>query len=293
MHPDLDSALCRDFPSLYRDRHRSATTTSMCFGFSVGDGWEPIIRRLSERLEPLVIGTNVRASQVKDKFGSFRFYLHGRTPTKEMERAIEEAEREARRTCPRCGATGPARWRPNVSSSFDCARCGYGIDDADWLGVPESVADDEIDEATFRASLASVMRRYGAAIKRLADFDRGLADATGAPTARRVRTRRYTCVVLREGNTFSVSAPGIPGVFGLGSSPSIAQTDFAEAIGTLLDYLNDVGEPEPSQGDVQVVTVDVEVGADAEVRRRRVADEHVVDAAIRQAIARSVLLEAP
>ncbi len=39
MRQDLDAALVRDFPNLYRDRHGDTRDTRMCDGFSCGDGW--------------------------------------------------------------------------------------------------------------------------------------------------------------------------------------------------------------------------------------------------------------
>jgi len=50
---ELDEALCKDFPLLYRDRNASMRSTCMCWGFP-GDGWEPIIRELSEKLEGMI-----------------------------------------------------------------------------------------------------------------------------------------------------------------------------------------------------------------------------------------------
>jgi hypothetical protein len=112
MREDLDAALCRDFPLLYRDRNRSMTETCMYWGFCVGDGWEPAIRRLSEKLEPLIAAlpddeNRPVAAQVKEKFGQLRFYLDG--GTEEMTRAIQEAYDETDKTCEDCGAPGERR----------------------------------------------------------------------------------------------------------------------------------------------------------------------------------------
>ena len=85
----------------------------MVFGFSVDDGWEPIIRRLSEKLEKLILDlpeTNQQApcaAQVKEKFGGLRFYMDGATV--EMDAVIGEAERECYKTCETCGAPGKMR----------------------------------------------------------------------------------------------------------------------------------------------------------------------------------------
>ena len=54
MREELDKKLVEDFPLLYADRGRSMQETCMCWGFSCGDGWEPLIRELSSKLEPLI-----------------------------------------------------------------------------------------------------------------------------------------------------------------------------------------------------------------------------------------------
>ena len=71
MRKELDDALCRDFPLTFRDRHASMQVTCMCWGFDVGDGWEPLIRRAAEKIEAEILKmpedqrAEVRASQVK------------------------------------------------------------------------------------------------------------------------------------------------------------------------------------------------------------------------------------
>lgn len=53
MEQELDEALCRDFPLLYRDRYGDMRSTCMCWGFP-NRGWEPLIRELSSKLEVLI-----------------------------------------------------------------------------------------------------------------------------------------------------------------------------------------------------------------------------------------------
>lgn len=53
MKEELDKKLVEDFSLLYSDRYAPMTETCMCWGFP-GDGWEPLIRELSEKLEPLI-----------------------------------------------------------------------------------------------------------------------------------------------------------------------------------------------------------------------------------------------
>ena len=72
MTEELDEKLCADIPEIFRDRH----ATAMCWGFP-GDGWEPIIRQCCERLMYIAKLEGVEppvATQVKEKFGTLRFY---------------------------------------------------------------------------------------------------------------------------------------------------------------------------------------------------------------------------
>ncbi len=122
MKQELDDALCRDFPLLYRDRHASARTTCMCWGFP-GDGWEPLIRRLSEKIEAAIAALpedereHCRAAQVKEKFGTLRFYMT--THNDEIEAWIDEAEDESARTCEECGEPGKLRGKGWLYTACD------------------------------------------------------------------------------------------------------------------------------------------------------------------------------
>lgn len=129
MKKELDEALVRDFPNLYADRFADMRQTAMCWGFDCGDGWEPIIRRLSEKLEAMInalpepktvpAGTckfgdypahtpqKPRASQVKEKWGTLSFYLN--YGTQEMYDEIDEASYESSVTCEECGEPGVCR----------------------------------------------------------------------------------------------------------------------------------------------------------------------------------------
>jgi hypothetical protein len=116
MRPELDAALVRDFPHLYRDRQGDTRETRMCDGFP-GDGWEPIIRHLSEKLEPIASETGLRAVQVKEKFGALRCYVRGAHGARKLPAAVSEAVyaaigaamEESSRTCAHCGAAGSTR----------------------------------------------------------------------------------------------------------------------------------------------------------------------------------------
>src|SRR3990172_3799704 len=54
MKKKLDEKLVKDFPLLYADRNKDIGSTAMCWGFDCDDGWEPILRDLSSKLEPMI-----------------------------------------------------------------------------------------------------------------------------------------------------------------------------------------------------------------------------------------------
>lgn len=113
MKEELDGALCRDFPRLFRDRHASIQVTCMCWGFSCEDGWEPLIRECAAKIE--AINNRIEnpdqyiiAIQVKEKYGTLRFYV-GSYPTEhgtEIDEAINMAETKSEVTCEVCGNPG-------------------------------------------------------------------------------------------------------------------------------------------------------------------------------------------
>ena len=109
MTPELDKKLVKDFPLLYQQRDWPMTHTAMCWGFP-GDGWEPLIRELSEKIEAhnkQNPKNPVEAVQVKEKFGGLRFYVHG--APEEIWDLIQEAEEKSFRICEFCGKPGKPR----------------------------------------------------------------------------------------------------------------------------------------------------------------------------------------
>jgi hypothetical protein len=141
MRSDLDDALVRDFPALYRDRNGDRDETRRADG-SPGDGWEPLIRRMSETIEPFCVATDLRAAQVKEKGGVLRVYLNSGEPLPhELRAAIRSAEEQSRRTCEGCGAAGTTRrlrWIRTLCG--DCATFA-----AEWerLRFGDSPADEK------------------------------------------------------------------------------------------------------------------------------------------------------
>ncbi len=51
MNEELDKQLMRDFPTFFSQRGQPMWKTCMCWGFACGDGWEPLIRMVAEKVE--------------------------------------------------------------------------------------------------------------------------------------------------------------------------------------------------------------------------------------------------
>lgn len=115
MKKELDEALVRDFPSVFSDRHADMRSTAMCWGFECGDGWEPLLRELAEKLAWLGVA---KAVQVKEKFGTLRFYITSSDEPNDFSKAegkirgelsydaISKASNQSTHTCEECGKWG-------------------------------------------------------------------------------------------------------------------------------------------------------------------------------------------
>lgn len=103
MHPELEDKLVRQFPQLYQGVNRPVTQSLMCFGFECGDGWFDLLWDLSVKLssDPHNIP---EAVQVKEKFGTLRFYVG--SALDEQHELIAEAERISAMVCEQCGNHG-------------------------------------------------------------------------------------------------------------------------------------------------------------------------------------------
>lgn len=87
------------------------------FDGSVGKGWVPILDRLAADLKAM--GWNGSVQQIKEKFGTLRFYANTTGVPEDQYDAfwkrIHEAEAESGKTCEDCGAPGTHGPRPGRS----------------------------------------------------------------------------------------------------------------------------------------------------------------------------------
>jgi len=120
---EFDAMMCKTFPEIFADRNAPMTETCMCWGFSCGPGWYPLLFDLCQKIDYVSrrLGIIVKASQVKEKFATLRFYWNGilrPKPQSEdlptnmsmdddiIDTLVSHAENESARTCDVCGEYG-------------------------------------------------------------------------------------------------------------------------------------------------------------------------------------------
>lgn len=133
MSPELDEQLCEKYPKIFRDRHADPRTTCMCWGFEHGDGWYKILDEMCAKLQNYLDTypniEQVVAIQVKEKFGTLRFYYSGGDDA--CDRMIQKAEEKSERTCEITGEPGRLMvkngWYKTVSDKYALEE-GYVLD---------------------------------------------------------------------------------------------------------------------------------------------------------------------
>lgn len=135
MSPELDEKLVTKYPKIFANRHADMRTTAMCWGFETGDGWYNLIDRMCNLIQhhideqnkrrELLIESNpydiqvpdlveqVVAAQVKEKYGTLRFYYDG--GDNYIRGVVNMAETMSGATCDVCGNAGKMNKRGWVS----------------------------------------------------------------------------------------------------------------------------------------------------------------------------------
>ena len=112
MRQELDELLCKNYPKMMVNRNKSMMETTMCWGFECGDGWYNIINQLMGNIQHHIDWKNrkqevvpqVTVDQVKEKFGTLRFYYTGGDDY--VRGLVSMAESMSGVTCEVCGNPG-------------------------------------------------------------------------------------------------------------------------------------------------------------------------------------------
>jgi hypothetical protein len=198
MRKELDEALCKKYPEIFRNRHGNMQETAMCWGMEHGDGWYGIIDALCASIQGHIdnnrrtiewqkkeleyrelaakgewafiysryedkgtkecldenpawiekkkqyylnpsIKVNVEeeipqvvATQVKEKYGTLRFYYAGGDDM--IDGMVSMAEAMSERTCETCGAPGKLRTGGWLKTLCDHHAEEQGYDLTDEIG---------------------------------------------------------------------------------------------------------------------------------------------------------------
>lgn len=116
MKKELQDKLYQDYPKLFKQKDLSMRETCMCWGIETGDGWYSLLDKLCSLLQWDIDKNNypqIEARQVKEKFGTLRFY-YSYVPSEKkyderkygvQEGMISFAEYLSEYICETCGST--------------------------------------------------------------------------------------------------------------------------------------------------------------------------------------------
>jgi hypothetical protein len=115
MKQELDALLCEKYPKMMINRNLPMQETCMCWGFECGDGWYNILNQLMGNIQHHIDWKNrngevvpqVTLDQVKEKFGTLRFYYTGGDDY--ISGMVTMAEAMSGTTCEGCGNPGERR----------------------------------------------------------------------------------------------------------------------------------------------------------------------------------------
>ena len=114
MNKELEIKLVNKYPNILKDYGGDMKATCMHWGMECGDGWYDLLDKLLAKLDYLfsVSGVQVIADQIKEKYGTLRFYYHevggANSPVVHdiIENVITMAENMSERVCENTGKDG-------------------------------------------------------------------------------------------------------------------------------------------------------------------------------------------
>lgn len=142
MTEDEDKVLCQKYPKIFKNRGGSVIETCMAWGFECDSGWFDIIDILCHEIQNYidwksknlsaeeVESLQVVADQVKEKFGTLRFYYSGGDEV--IDGMVRMAESMTHRICESCGCPGDQRGKGWIK--ILCNKCDE--ETKSKMGVP-------------------------------------------------------------------------------------------------------------------------------------------------------------
>jgi len=128
MREELDRQLVEKYPKIFANRYDDMRTTAMYWGFEHGDGWYQIIDSLCANIQNHIdwqekMGNEIAqvvAVQVKEKFGTLRFYYDGGDDY--IDGMVRMAESWSAVACEECGSPGTQNSQGWIKTLCDAHR---------------------------------------------------------------------------------------------------------------------------------------------------------------------------
>src|SRR3972149_5593071 len=102
---ELEQKLFEKYRKIFRQKDLDMKETAMCWGIETRDGWYMLIDKLCRSLQFHIDHNGhpqIEATQVKEKFGSLRFYTNGEDDFQHG--LITFAETMSSHICEKCGS---------------------------------------------------------------------------------------------------------------------------------------------------------------------------------------------
>jgi len=129
MKKENDEYLCKVYPKMMVNRDKDMKETCMCWGFECGDGWFQILNQLMGNIQSYIDWQNrekevvrqVTLDQVKEKFGTLRFYYTGGDDY--IRGLVAMAESMSGVICEECGKPATTNWPTLPQGGWVRTRC--------------------------------------------------------------------------------------------------------------------------------------------------------------------------
>ena len=128
MNKKLQDSFYRNYPKIFRQRKSSIQESAIPWGIETDDGWYWLLDMLCGQIQNYIDFnkhlriTQVEAVQVKEKFGTLRFYYNG--GNERISGMIRLAEYMSAFICETCGSTKNVT---QTKSSWICTLCAECI----------------------------------------------------------------------------------------------------------------------------------------------------------------------
>ena len=155
MHKILEKTLVKKYPDIFKDYGGDIMKTCMGWGLACGKGWFLLLDELCGKIKDM----HVTARQVKEKFGTLRFYIEG---TEEAHNIVSEYEDKSGTVCEDCGGPGETenkggwlkticsgcREKRDLSSKIRSGDYAYVIDEPGHIAIFEPTEGKTIFSGT-------------------------------------------------------------------------------------------------------------------------------------------------